>query len=134
MELQRLKISSKSENMVLVEKMINEICHSFKVQEEHFGNILVALTEAVTNAMLHGNKGNPEKKVDIICDSNGNNLTFTVKDEGEGFDSSVLPDPTAPENIEKLSGRGVFLMKKLADKVNFSDSGRAVSLNFKLVG
>ena len=133
MELQRLKISSKSENMVLVEKMINEICHSCKVQEENYGNILVALTEAVTNAILHGNKGNPEKKVDIICDSNGNNLTFTVKDEGEGYNPANIPDPTAPENIEKPSGRGVFLMKNLADKVEFSDNGRTVSLNFKLV-
>ena len=133
MEQQKLKISSKSENMVLVEKMINEICQSHKVQEEHYGNILVALTEAVTNAILHGNKGNPEKKVDIICDSNGNYLTFTVKDEGDGYDPSNLPDPTAPENIEKPSGRGVFLMRNLADKVEFFDNGKSVSLNFKVV-
>ena len=132
MELERLKIASKSENMVLVEKMINNVCKLRKVGEDYYGNILVALTEAVTNAILHGNKGNPEKNVDIICDSTDTNLTFTVKDEGPGFDPGHIPDPTAPENIEKPSGRGVFLMKNLADKVEFSDNRRTVLLNFKV--
>lgn len=132
MEHQRLKISSKSENVALVEKLINDVCDLFKISEDHYGNILVAITEAVNNAILHGNKSNPSKCIDITFQSNKDSISFTVKDEGEGFDYKSLPDPTSPENIEKPHGRGVFLMRNLADKVEFADNGRTVSLDFKL--
>lgn len=132
MEQHRLKIASKSENLALVEKLIDEVCESYNIGEDNYGNILIALTEAVNNAILHGNKGNPEKNVDISFDSGNNWIRFVIKDEGPGFDYSHLPDPTAPENIEKPSGRGIFLMRNLADKVEFFDDGRTVSLNFQL--
>jgi serine/threonine-protein kinase RsbW len=132
MEQTRLKIASKSENLALVEKLIDEVCETHNIGEDNYGNILIALTEAVNNAILHGNKGNPEKNVDISFDSGDNWIQFVVKDEGPGFDFNQLPDPTAPENIEKPSGRGIFLMRNLADKVEFSDEGRTVSLNFDL--
>jgi len=133
MEQHRLKIASKSENLALVEKLIDEVCEAYNIGEDNYGNILIALTEAVNNAILHGNKGNPEKNVDISFDSGKDWIKFMVKDEGPGFDHSQLPDPTAPENIEKPSGRGIFLMRNLADKVEFFDDGRTVSLNFQLV-
>src|SRR5882762_1186819 len=120
MEKKMLKIASKIENLTLVEKLINDICSELKVNEDHYGNILVALTEAVNNAIQHGNKGNPEKTIDIKLISSGEeSLSFTIEDQGEGFDYHNLPDPTAPENIESPNGRGVFLMKNLSDKVEF---------------
>lgn len=128
----QLKIASKSENISLVEKLINDVCKNFKISEDHYGNILVALTEAVTNAIQHGNKYNPEKSIDILFDTKKDAISFTVKDQGEGFDYNHLPDPTDPENIEKPNGRGVFLMRNLADKVEFFDHGRTVCLNFKI--
>ncbi|MBN8703843.1 MAG: ATP-binding protein [Bacteroidetes bacterium] len=131
MEQQQLLISSKTENLVLVEKLINEVCQEHKIKEDFYGNILIALTEAVNNAILHGNKGNPGKNVSINYTSQPDSITFTIKDEGDGFNYDTLPDPTAPENIEKPNGRGVFLMRNLADKVEFLDNGRVVSLNFK---
>src|ERR1017187_5168952 len=125
-----MTISSKTENIVMVEGLINEICEKFKISEDYYGNILVALTEAVNNAIQHGNKNNPSKHIDITFKIRPDHISFTIKDEGPGFDFSHLPDPTAPENIEKLNGRGVFLMKNLADKVEFEDNGSTVKLDF----
>lgn len=130
MENLDLKFASKTENLVLVEKLIDKVCEQFRINEDYYGNILVALTEAVNNAILHGNKQNPEKSIDVRFEQNNGCICFIVKDEGEGFDHNNIPDPTNPENIEKPNGRGVFLMQNLADKVEFSDNGRMVKLNF----
>jgi serine/threonine-protein kinase RsbW len=127
---QKLRLSSKTENIILVERMIEDVCDVFNISEELFGNILISVTEAVNNAIQHGNRNNPEKKIDIAFRSNDKEITFHVKDEGPGFNYNELPDPTAPENIEKDSGRGIFLMRKLADKVEFKDGGNTVSLSF----
>lgn len=125
-----LQIRSKAENIVLVEKFIDDICALFKVNEDSYGNILVALTEAVNNAITHGNKLNPDKQVEVSFSRPEGKICFTVKDEGEGFDYEHLPDPTEPENLEKPSGRGVFLMRNLADTVTFENNGSIVTLEF----
>jgi len=132
-ENESLRISSKAENIVLVEKFVDEVCATFKVNEDCYGNILVALTEAVNNAILHGNKNNADKSVEISFKYSPEQISFTVKDEGPGFDYDHLPDPTDPQNLEKLNGRGVFLMRNLADKVSFDDNGSTVILDFKLL-
>lgn len=129
---QKISFPSTSGNIVIVEKLINDICSSYQVSEDYYGNILVAVTEAVNNAIQHGNKLNPEKQVDVEIKAEEKSISFSVHDQGEGFDFSTLPDPTNPENIEKPSGRGVFLMRHLADKVEFSDAGRTVHLNFAI--
>lgn len=129
---QKISFPSNSGNIVIVEKLINDICSSYEVSEDYYGNILVAVTEAVNNAMQHGNKLDPSKKVDVEFKADEKNLSFLVHDQGDGFDYSTLPDPTNPENIEKPSGRGVFLMRHLADKVEFTDSGRTVHLDFRI--
>lgn len=131
-ENERLRISSEAENIVLVEKFIDETCSAFKINENSYGNILVALTEGVNNAIQHGNKSDPAKNVEISFKSQPNTILFIIKDEGPGFDYNNLPDPTDPQNIEKLNGRGVFLMRNLADKVSFEDNGSKVILEFNL--
>jgi serine/threonine-protein kinase RsbW len=133
MENQKLSISSKTENMVLVEKMVEDVCRIFNISEDHYGNILVALTEAVNNAIFHGNQSDPLKKIDIAYTTEGKALLFTIKDDGPGFDFSNLPDPTNPENIEKPNGRGVFLMRHLADDVLFEDRGSKAILKFNVL-
>lgn len=127
-----MKISSKSENMILVERMIEDVCDLFEIGEDNFGNILIAVTEAVNNAIQHGNKFDPQKNIHISFKSNKNQISFMVQDEGNGFDFTRIPDPTAPENIEKPHGRGIFLMNSLADKVEFADDGKTVKLSFNL--
>lgn len=121
---------SKAENIHLVEKMIDAVCEEHQVGEDHYGNILIAMTEAVNNAIHHGNGLNPNKKTCVTFDRTETQIKFTVEDEGIGFDYDNLPDPTAPENLEKPNGRGIFLMKNLADEINFEDSGRIVELIF----
>lgn len=132
MENHKIVFSSKTENIVFVEKMIEEICEEFKINEDNFGNILVALTEAVNNAIQHGNKLNPNKSIDISFEQASEALKFRVADEGDGFDFTSVPDPTDPENIEKPHGRGIFLMRHLADKVDFHENGRIVELSFRV--
>lgn len=131
-ENQRLSISSKSENMILVEKLIDDVCDVFNINEDFYGNILIALTEAVNNAIQHGNKADPSKQIDISFKLKGKQAVFTVHDQGTGFDYNQLPDPTNPENIENPNGRGVFLMRNLADEVEFNETGNEVSLKFNV--
>ena len=129
----KIQITSKPENLNIVEKLIENIKEEYKLGEDSYGNILVAVSDAVNNAILHGNKANPEKKVDIGYQCKDNKISFIVTDEGEGFNHYNLPDPTAAENIEKPSGRGVFLMKHLSDHIIFSNNGRTVELYFKII-
>ena len=131
-ENQKIRISSKAENIILVERMIEDVCEVFNIGEDLYGNILVALTEAVNNAIYHGNQGDENKNIDIFFKSYTDHVSFMVKDEGPGFSFDTLPDPTNPENIEKPNGRGVFLMRNLADTVSFEDNGSTVILDFKI--
>lgn len=125
-----LKISSNIQNLRLVERLIEDVCDVYNVHEDGYGNMLIAVTEAVNNAIYHGNKNNPDKLVKIGFESVNNKLIFSVSDEGKGFDYLGLPDPTEPANINKPNGRGVFLMKNLADSIQFEENGSRVLLGF----
>lgn len=127
-----LEIYSKSENISLVEQLVDEVCEQNSVNEDYYGNILIAITEAVNNAIIHGNNNNPDKKIKIQVESVDPSLKFQISDEGPGFDFDNLPDPTDPENIDKPNGRGVFLMRHLADEVEFFEKGQTVELSFNI--
>lgn len=129
-----ITIPSTPENLAVVEKYIEDVCMEHNIGPDVFGNILITTTEAVNNAILHGNKKDENKKVEVSFDLDleRKTITFKVKDEGNGFDYDNLPDPTAPENIHMTGGRGVFLIKQLADFVIFSDNGSLLELEFKL--
>jgi serine/threonine-protein kinase RsbW len=127
-----LILTSIAHSITEVEPFVDTICSELEVQEELFGNILVALTEAVNNAIHHGNELDPVKKVHVQARVDGRILTFIIRDQGPGFDYNNLPDPTSPENLEKPSGRGVFLMSQLSDLVIFSDRGSTVEVQFRL--
>jgi len=91
-------------------------------------NFRVGLTEALSNAMLYGNKADPQKKVQVEVSFEGGHIRVQVTDEGLGFDPSVVPDPTTPENLTRTGGRGIFLMRSLMDEVRFNDLGNSVTL------
>jgi len=129
-----MQIASKPESINLVEKLIDDIKTEHQVHEECYGNMLVAVTEAVNNAMQHGNKYDSSKMVNISYEVDADQISFTISDQGSGFDYLNLPDPTDPENLEKPAGRGVFLMKHLADQIIFSENGKVVELYFKTGG
>ena len=97
-----LNISSASDNIRLVERLVEDVCDVFNVNEDCYGNILIAVTEAVNNAMYHGNKGNPDKNIKIGFESHERDIQFSIADEGTGFDYNNLPDPTDPLNIDKF--------------------------------
>lgn len=125
-----IEVASKLDSITEVEALIDNVCEELKLNEDHYGNILIAVTEAVNNAIIHGNKYALDKKVKVDVKKEEGEILFTVADEGNGFDFNNLPDPTAPENIEKPDGRGIFLMKNLSDKVVFESNGSKVSITF----
>jgi len=126
----KIKIASDYENLRIVEKAIDEITDSVKISHSCYGKILVAVLEAVNNAIAHGNKFSPNKFVCVSLKYAHDKLTVAVKDAGTGFSPCNLPDPTLPENIEKITGRGVFLMTKLADEIKFNKKGNSATLVF----
>ena len=128
--IESLKLASDVQSIASVEKLIDKVCSNIGVNEESYGNVLIAVTEAVNNAIQHGNKQNGNLKIDVFVLDSTQNICFSVKDEGPGFDFNNLPDPTSPDNILKENGRGIFLMKNLADKVEFTGEGNEVSLFF----
>jgi serine/threonine-protein kinase RsbW len=129
----RLKIESKLSNLRLIENAIDEITGAIGIKQDNYGKIMVAALEAVNNAVTHGNRSDPNKIVDVEIAFEDNDINITVTDEGEGFNPESIPDPTMPENIEELSGRGVFLMTKLADSIKFNEKGNSVKMSFKEV-
>lgn len=128
----QISIASDPENISELEGFIDQLRDSEDIGDEMYGNIIISLTEAVNNGIIHGNGCDPAKKVTISFKRDGNKLSFSVTDEGEGFDFSNLPDPTDPENLEKLTGRGVFLMNQLSDMLIFSNGGNTVEMIFKV--
>ena len=120
-------------NLRIIENAVDEITNTLGVKQDNYGKILVAILEAVNNAITHGNKFDDEKYVDVSITVEKNEMIVTVTDEGNGFNPSDIPDPTRPENIEELSRRGVFLMTKLADSIFFNEAGNSVTMKFREV-
>ncbi|HLT80942.1 MAG TPA: ATP-binding protein [Cyclobacteriaceae bacterium] len=125
-----IQIPSIAENIRMIESFIDNAKERFNLEDDIYGNIMIAVTEAVNNAIKHGNNSNKLKNVFLSLSLEPSMIKFIVKDEGRGFDYDNLPDPTAPENLEKPGGRGIFLMKHLSDEVKFADGGKVVEMSF----
>ncbi len=125
-----IEIPSLTENIRMIESFIDNVKEKYHLNDDIYGNIMIAVTEAVNNAIKHGNQNNSAKNVALSLSFDDNLIKFKVEDEGNGFEYENLPDPTAPENLEKPGGRGIFLMKHLADEVAFFDKGKVVELSF----
>src|SRR5688572_10562541 len=106
MENIKIQLSSQFDQITKIEKLVEEICNEYQISKDSYGNMLVALTEAVNNAIQHGNKFDASKKINILFESKKTAFRFVISDEGTGFNYDEVPDPTAPENLEKPSGRG----------------------------
>ena len=127
-----IEIPSLAENIRIVESFIDNTKEKFSLDDDIYGNIMIAVTESVNNAIKHGNKSDKTKNVSLTLVFNENIIKFVVTDQGGGFDYNNLPDPTSPENLDKPGGRGIFLMKHLSDEVIFRNEGRVVELCFYL--
>jgi serine/threonine-protein kinase RsbW len=128
----KIQIPSLIENIRVIESFIDNSKDEFEFEDDIYGNIMVAVTESVNNAIRHGNKFDKDKNVYLTLQVEDNKLLFEVEDEGPGFDYENLPDPTAPENLESPGGRGIFLMRNLCDEVNFDNEGKKVQLIFNI--
>ena len=127
-----ISIPSLTENIRIIESFIDNAKDNLKLNDDIYGNIMIAVTESVNNAIIHGNKKDKNKNVDIVLKVEENTVSFSITDEGNGFDYNTLPDPTAPENIDKPGGRGIFLMKALSDELEFQEEGKRIKLTFYL--
>ncbi len=128
----QIQIPSLPENIRIVESFIDNVKEKYSLDDDIYGNIMIAVTESVNNAILHGNKSDNQKNVSLKLALENSQIKFIVKDEGVGFDFQNLVDPTLPENLDKPGGRGIFLMKNLSDEVNFRDEGATAELSFYL--
>jgi len=131
-KLYTLQLPSKEESITKLEDLIESLSDTYNISDDTFANMMTCLNEALINAIKHGNKMDPNKKVIINAEVDNRRVIWTVTDEGTGFDYVHLADPTAPENVENLTGRGVFIMKHLADQCIFNTSGNEVELHFKI--
>lgn len=115
-----------------METFVKRLVERLNLDENLYPNILISLTEAVNNAMVHGNRLDSHKKIMLSCHEKENTIQFFISDEGSGFDPKELRDPTSADCLEMEGGRGVFLMKQLADEIQFLDQGRTVHLKWKI--
>ncbi len=127
-----LKLASNSGSVSEVEPFVRNLVNRYNLSPDKQCDILISLTEAVTNAIVHGNCRAEEKSVKVRMSRERGMLALRVSDEGCGFDYNNLPDPTSPENICKCGGRGVYLMRQLADNIRFYNNGSTVEMRFKL--
>ncbi len=131
-----LKLPSKPQNINLLEPFIKRVCDQFRVNTDQYNDIMLVLTEAVNNSIHHGNACCPDKMVLISTRQSEDLLTFVIQDEGQGFDPSKLPDPTAPENVAEPNGRGVYLMRQFSHDVivrqRTKDLGCQVVVHFQI--
>lgn len=129
-----LEIESNPNNLITVEEFVNYFALDLGLDEEKINGLLLAVTEATTNAIIHGNKNNSLKLVKIFVNVEDHTLVIKIKDEGKGFDPSIVPDPTDPENLLKDSGRGLYLMRVYMDemKINVTPEGTETILKIKI--
>ncbi|HKK73557.1 MAG TPA: ATP-binding protein [Saprospiraceae bacterium] len=127
-----LRLPSNPRSVAKIEEFVKGVCQRHRLKAERHGDMLISLTEAVTNAIIHGNKRDESKEVRIQLSKQPNCIAVKVSDQGLGFDYNNLPDPTSPENKTKCGGRGVYLMRRLCDQVEYQDNGRTVEMRFKI--
>jgi serine/threonine-protein kinase RsbW len=126
----KISIPSLIENIKIIESFIDNAREKFEINDDIYGNIMISVTECISNAIIHGNESNKNKLVHLELLIEDELLKFIIEDEGQGFDFNEQQDPTSPENIEKPGGRGIFLIKHLTDDVKFEEGGKKTVLSF----
>ena len=129
-----IEIESDPNNLITVEEFVNYFAKDLGLDNERFAALLLAVTEATTNAIIHANKCDINKLVSVDVNVEKTKIIIKITDEGEGFDPSIVPDPTQPENLLKDSGRGVYLMRVYMDelKYNITPTGTETILTLKI--
>lgn len=128
----RYEIPSRIQELQRIERIAKTIGKRYGLSQDQIINLAIAMTETVGNAILHGNKEDPKKKVYIVFWVKKDTLFMDVQDEGTGFDLTQVEDPTLPENLMKERGRGIFILKNLMDQVSFSFSSQGTTVHMRM--
>lgn len=126
-----IKINSKIDNLIYVEKFVRSISNEIGFSKKLYIKVILSITEAFNNAIVHGNKYDVKKNVIIEFKRVKDKYKFTISDEGCGFDVFKIENPTIKENLCKESGRGIFIIKQYAEDVKFDKNGTKITMTFK---
>ena len=121
-----LSLKSTFEESERIPAFVDDLQSKSSLSEEEASTLMLLLSEAVTNAIEHGNMNDESKHVDVQILIDDSAITNTVTDEGEGFDPSTLKNPLKEENLMAVGGRGIFLIRELSDEIEFEDEGRTI--------
>lgn len=128
-----LRIPSAMSNMFLVEKFVEEICDSYYISNSYYGNILLAIEEAVKNAIVHGNQLDSGKEVVIRFLAKPVGLSFSISDQGNGFNYHSIPNPLdLDDRAAESAGKGIFLIRTLADETYYNTKGNNIEIVFRI--
>lgn len=128
----QLTIGSRFENIELVQAVLSDALSAYDLDEENRHWVDLAVREAVANAIKHGNRLEPDKRVEIDLELSGSELVIRVRDQGEGFDPESVTDPLAPENRLRPNGRGILYMQKFMDEIDYDfQPGRGTELTLR---
>ena len=130
--IQTLHLNSTYDEVEKLEDFLNALQEELDFDNEMYARLMLTVSEAVTNGIVHGNKLDESKKVHVRADIDDTYLYVVTEDDGDGFNPEDVPDPLAEENLLKPSGRGIFLMDEHADETIFSKDGTILTLKFKL--
>lgn len=128
----RLVLPSSRKNVQRVEDFFRTVNESYRLPDEKLHSLLVAVTEAVNNGIIHGNKSDISKNVTVTCSKDSDTITVRVRDEGKGFTPADIADPLKEENLLRMGGRGVFLMRSFMESVSYNDEGNEVTMVMKV--
>jgi serine/threonine-protein kinase RsbW len=126
-----LVIKSEISELKKVEDFLMEVFKEYDVSQQYFNKIYLCLSEAVLNSIKHGNKSNKSKNVEIEVECMDKEVKVKVEDEGEGFDVNKVENPTTKENIRNESGRGIFIIRKMSNKLEYNEKGNRIQFKIE---
>lgn len=132
MNWKMLKLKSSPTSIGKIEAYVKRVASEYAISANKYPDILISVTEAVNNAIIHGNKNDQSKYVDVLVEKSTRGISFQISDQGRGFNPSEVPDPTSPDRLDCCGGRGVHIIKELSDNVEYLNNGRTVEIYFDL--
>lgn len=126
-----LVINSDIIELKKVETFLMNIFKEYNLEKESFNKVYLCISEAVVNSIKHGNKNDRNKNVSIKVNYFDPEMNIMVEDEGNGFDCNKISDPTSDENLKNESGRGIFIIKKLTNKIEYNEKGNQVQFKIE---
>ena len=126
-----LVIKSEISELKNVENFLNDIFKEYNLAHKYFNKLYLCITEAVLNAIKHGNKNDKNKNVAIEVDYINEEIEVLIEDEGEGFDINKVEDPTKGSNIKNESGRGIFIIRKMSNMLEYNEKGNRIQFKIE---